>query len=461
MTATLVIDSRIHSELLTAASLNIETAGVLLCSIFESHQGDFRLLAREIRWVPDSAYAERGADYMSIKSDGYVPALCEAEEVGAAAIWLHTHPGIASSPTPSRHDKKVDRELAGVFRLRTGSAYYGAVVVGALKNGELTFTGHVDDGLVRQTISRLWVVGRRFNLIPAAGSDRPHLGIEYDRNIRAFGGAVQQVLADLRVGIVGCGGTGSAIAEQLVRLGVRRFHLVDPDRLSESNLTRVYGSSPEDVGKLKVTVIAGHLQYIKPDVDISTDPAMITVESSARRLTGCDLIFGCTDDNAGRLVLSRLSTYFLTPIIDCGVLLSSDPSDGRLSGIDGRVTTLIPGQACLVCRGRVDLQRANSEQLSPTERIRRIDEGYAPALSGFEPAVVTYTTLVSSMAVGELLERLVGFGPEPAPSEVMLRLHDREVSTNIAAPRDRHYCHPNQRKIGKGMTDPFLEQTWS
>jgi len=460
MTATLVIDNRIHSELLNAASLNIETAGVLLCSGFETRPGDVRLLAREIRWVSDSAYTERNADYMSIKSDGYVPALGHAESVGATAIWVHTHPGIDSSPMPSKRDKKVDRELTSVFRLRTGSAYYGAVVIAATRNGELAFTGHVDDGLVHQSISRLWVVGRRFNLIPAADSGRPHLGIEYDRNIRAFGGAVQQVLADLRVGIVGCGGTGSAVAEQLVRLGVRRFHLVDPDRLSKSNLTRVYGSSPEDLGKLKVAVIASHLQHIAPDVDVSTDPAMITVESSARRLVGCDLIFGCTDDNAGRLVLSRLSTYFLIPIIDCGVLLSSDPSDGRLSGIDGRVTTLIPGQACLVCRGRVDLQRASSEQLSPTERNRRIGEGYAPALSGVEPAVVTYTTLVSSIAVGELLERLVGFGPEPAPSEVILRLHDREVSTNIAASRDRHYCHPDQRKIGRGMTDPFLEQIW-
>ncbi len=82
---------------------------------------------------------------------------------------------------------------------------------------------------------------------------------------------------------------------------------------------------------------------------------MVTLEPTARKLIGCDLLFGCTDDNAGRLVLSRLATYLMTPVIDCGVLITSD-ADGRLTGINGRVTVLSPGQACLVCRDRIDLR---------------------------------------------------------------------------------------------------------
>jgi hypothetical protein len=46
------------------------------------------------------------------------------------------------------------------------------------------------------------------------------------------------------------------------------------------------------------------------------------------------------------------------------------------------------------------------------------------------------------------------------PSEVILRIHDREISTNIANPRERHYCHPESKKLGLGLTDPFLEQAW-
>ena len=186
---------------------------------------------------------------------------------------------------------------------------------------------------------------------------------------------------------------------------------------------------------------------------------MITKAPVARHLCSCDIVFGCTDDNAGRLVLSRFSTYLLTPVIDSGVLVTSE-RNGTLRGIDARVTTLVPGQACLVCRGRIDLARAGAEVLTPDERRRREDEGYAPALGRIEPAVVTFTTLVAATAVSELLERLIGYGPEPRPSEVLLRCHDREISTNVDTPRPRHYCDASSGKLGIGITDPFLEQTW-
>ena len=98
--------------------------------------------------------------------------------------------------------------------------------------------------------------------------------------------------------------------------------------------------------------------------------------------------------------------------------------------------------------------------LTPDEHRRLADEGYAPGLPGVEPAVVTYTTQVAATAVSELLERLVHYGPDLAPSEVLLRLHEREISTNDHQPRQRHYCHPDAGKLGLGVTEPFLEQTW-
>ena len=459
MKATLVLPEALATELLGVAQGKLETAGVLLASTFETPDGNLRVLGRAIRWVPEEAYQLRESDQLQISSDGYVGALGEAESLGTTAIWFHTHPGRGSSPRSSEHDDLVDEQLADVFRIRTGQDFYGAFIL-AVTGGRLQLSGHLDDGTHRIPISRLWSVGDRFVLTASVTERKTKLKPAFDRNIRAFGGSVQRVLHDLSIGIVGCGGTGSAVAEQLTRLGVRHFRLVDPDVVSESNLTRVYGSTPADVGALKVEVLARHLSKIAPDAVIATDPSMITLRPTAVGLVGSDIIFGCTDDNAGRLVLSRLSTYLLTPVIDCGVLLSSDPNSGTLSGIDGRVTTLTPGAGCLVCRGRVDLQRANSELLTPDERVRLADEGYAPALQGEEPAVVTFTTLVAAIAVSELLERLVDYGPEPRPSEVLLRIHDREMSTNIALPRPRHYCDPTAGKLGLGLTEPFLEQTW-
>lgn len=456
---TLVMPETLRSELGEAAQHDLETAGVLLARPLVAADGSIRLLATAIRWCPDQAYAERHEDGLSITSDGYVAALAEAEELGAVAIWMHTHPGEGSSPQASRHDRKVDEQLSDLFRLRTGSEYYGSLIVSTMA-GQIRFTGKLESETARLDINRLWAVGDRFRLMHHDGHDLGRTDERFDRNVRAFGGPIQSALGDLTVGIIGCGGTGSSVGEQLARLGVRNFILIDPDKLSSSNVTRVYGSSPSNVGERKVDVLRDLIGGISPDAQVLVDDSMLTVEATARRLTAADLVFGCTDDNAGRMVLSRTASYLLTPVIDCGVLLTSD-DNGRLEGINGRVTILAPGSACLVCRGRIDHARAASELLTPEERVRRADEGYAQALPGVEPAVVTFTTAVASAAVTELLERFVGYGPEPVPSEILLRLHDREISTNRQDPTVGHYCHPSSGKLGAADLAPFLEQMWT
>ena len=460
MTVTLVLPDSVATRLEAMASEPLETAAVLTARVLESSDGSLRLLAREVFAVTDAAYLKRKPDGLTIASTGYVPALGAADLDGAMAIWVHTHPGLTSHPTPSRHDEIVDSQLADLFRLRTNNNQYGALILSPRREG-FVFSGHVSsDSGWRFPIERLWIVGSRFRLQRAFGRRTEGLSPTFDRNVRAFGAAVQETLSELSVGIIGCGGTGSAIAEQLVRLGVRQFTLVDPDHLSESNITRVYGSFPEQVGQAKVDVLADHVRAVAPTARVNPLPSMLTHRPTAEALSSLDLVFGCTDDNAGRLVMSRAATYLLVPVIDCGVLLTSG-ADGVLSGIDGRVTVLTPGQACLVCRGRIDLARAAAELLTPEERIRRVDEGYAPALGQVEPAVVAFTTAVASAAVGELLERLIGYGPAERPSEVLLRLHDREVSTNSASPRPNHYCDSAKRKLGLGRAEPFLEQSWS
>lgn len=459
MKVTLVVPQEIVEDLDAVAREPRETAGVLLAGIAEAPNGDIRLLARGVRWVDSSAYIRRESYGLSIKPEGYVPALAEAERMGAICIWVHTHPGQDVSPLPSRHDVIVDNEIADLFRIRSGSPYYGTLIISPRPKG-IAFSGQLQhEARDILQVERLLQVGDRWRLIQAVYSRELELSPIFDRNIRAFGSAVQQTLGEQVVGIVGCGGTGSVVAEQLVRLGVRNLVLVDPDVLSGSNVTRVFGSKISDLGFPKVEVLKNHLLSIAPDAHCDVIQAMITIESTARSLIGCDIVFGCTDDNAGRLVLSRLATYMLTPVIDCGVLLSSGQG-GVLTGIDGRVTVLSSGQACLICRNRIDLARASAELLTPEERVRREDEGYAPALAQIEPAVVTYTTLVGATAVSELLERLIGYGPEPRPTEILLRCHEREISTNIAYPNVGHYCHPATGKLGIGMTEPFLEQTW-
>ncbi len=74
--------------------------------------------------------------------------------------------------------------------------------------------------------------------------------------------------------------------------------------------------------------------------------------------------------------------------------------------------------------------------------------------------MVIFTTSIASAAINELLERLIGFGPSPRPTQVLFRWHEREISTNNAKPQPGHYCNPESQKIGKGDSHPFLEQAW-
>jgi molybdopterin/thiamine biosynthesis adenylyltransferase len=396
---------------------------------------------------------------MSIKSEGYVGALGHAEVDNAVAIWFHTHPGENGIPLPSCWDRKVDEAIGDLFRLRSGSSYY-ATLIASPRGEAFTFSGTVQSETGETTqIDRVWIVGERWRLVHNYASTASAPDEIFDRNIRAFGPAIQGILGDVHIAIVGAGGTGSAVAEQLVRLGVRHLLLIDADKLSPSNITRVYGSTLRHVGRPKVEVLREHLLAIAPNLDCQIIVGMATLKSVAKTLTTNDLVFGCTDDNAGRLVLSRLSTYFLIPVVDVGVLLSSNTS-GELSGIDGRVTTLTPGSACLVCRNRIDMARASAELKTPEERARLADEGYAPALGQTEPAVVAFTTAVAAAAVNELLDRLIGYGPPERPNETLLRIHEREISTNRAEPRETHYCHVGQGKWGAGDEEPFLGQLW-
>ncbi|MER8764366.1 ThiF family adenylyltransferase [Mesorhizobium sp. M0968] len=459
MTATLVLSNPVMNEIMVASGNPLETAGVLRAVLVRTPAGHIRLLGRGIDWVPDNAYLDRRHDGLGISSEGYVGSLGKAEARGEIAIWFHTHPGVGSSPRPSQHDEQVDGQIADLFRVRTGQEFYGTLIVAPTGHG-IAFTGTLqhEDG-ARFALDRLWDVSDTWRLVKSYNDPSPPLASMFDRNVRAFGGEVQRTLSELTIGIVGTGGTGSAVAEQLVRVGVRHLHVIDADELSLSNVTRVYGSHPDQVGQPKAEVVRDHLLSIAPDLDCQVQVGMIVDQPIARELCECDLVFGCTDDNAGRLVLSRLGTYMLTPVIDMGVLLSSDHG-GNLRGIDGRVTVMAPGTACLLCRNRIDVRRAAAELMNEDERHRLAGEGYAPVLAGVEPAVVTFTTAVAAAATSELLERLTGYGPDPRPSEVLLRLHDREISTNIVEPREHHYCHPASGKQGLGNTTPWLEQVW-
>ena len=164
MTVSLVLPQAIAEELQAAAAHSVETAGVMLASIAQAPSGDLRILARHMRWVAESSYSHREWNGLAIRSEGYVHSLAEAEKLKAACIWVHTHPGEEALPERSEHDRIVDREISGPFRLRSGNPYYGALIFSPRSPG-LAFTGHLHrEGCDSVTVERFWQVGDRWRL---------------------------------------------------------------------------------------------------------------------------------------------------------------------------------------------------------------------------------------------------------------------------------------------------------
>jgi molybdopterin/thiamine biosynthesis adenylyltransferase len=441
---------RLWEELCLALNDREESAAILFAGRAEDSDRITLCLNRAI-WVPAEAYELRSPIEMRIGSEGWMPALAEAAAGEWQPIFFHTHP--AGEPPPSPYDEEVARKLAPVFEARTGKPF-ASLILGD-PSASPRFTGTLGE----DPIGRLRVVGDRVRLIEAADRSRKTLPSldSFDRQIRAFGRDGQKVLRRLRVGVVGGGGTGSAVYEQLVRLGVGEIVVIDDDEVSATNLTRIHGSTMSDVGEPKVEVLANSARAIGLGTTVEPHRARVTERSAFEALRGCDVVFGCTDDNAGRAILSRLAYHYCVMVIDVGVVISA--RDGEVTGLDARMSLMAPGTPCLFCRGRIDPNRLREEQLPGGEREQLADEGYAQGLADPDPAVLTYTTMIASYALDELLQRLFGFGEEPRSSEVLIRPLQREARRLGGASVDKHFC-ADPRLLGRADREPPLGIPW-
>lgn len=114
--------------------------------------------------------------------------------------------------------------------------------------------------------------------------------------------AVQQQLAEVRVGIAGAGGLGSNCAMLLVRSGFKRLRIVDWDRVEASNLNRQFYFLHQ-IGAYKVDALAHNLQWIAPDVCCETLVERVCEENVAALFQECDVIVEAFDDPASKQLL--------------------------------------------------------------------------------------------------------------------------------------------------------------
>src|SRR5690349_3153066 len=78
----------------------------------------------------------------------------------------------------------------------------------------------------------------------------------FDRQIRLFGSAGQERIRAAKVAVIGIGGLGTHVVQQLSLLGVKDLALVDAQEVDTTNLNRYIGVRHDDPipGTLKVRI---------------------------------------------------------------------------------------------------------------------------------------------------------------------------------------------------------------
>lgn len=323
-----------------------EGGAYLLCGL-GVQDGETRFLVRSIIPVRDEHYAVREPHRLSIRSASYVSAAKAAMRDKAALVFVHSHPD--GYPRFSDQDNSEEPHLMRFFGDRIPDKPHGSLVL----IGQDSLLGRAWTGSEWAEISPVRVIGSRFRFQTATAAVDPTPLEFFDRQVRAFGPEVQRLLAQLHIGVVGAGGTGSAVFEQLVRLGVGTISLFEHDSFELSNVNRVYGSGIRDDGRPKADIAYENAERIGLGTRVFRFGSILD-EEMALRLCLCDLVFGCTDKQAPRGILNQLALRYLIPVIDMGVVVDSD--NGKIRSVDGRVTTLYPGEACLFCRKRISAE---------------------------------------------------------------------------------------------------------
>ncbi|MDS4058103.1 MAG: ThiF family adenylyltransferase [Candidatus Contendobacter sp.] len=371
-----------------------------------------RLTSYEVLPIPAEDRVSASARHVTWSTASFVRLLKRAKEENLVASIAHAHPG--GPARFSDQDDRNERELARLAQNRNGqnAAMLSVLLTGA---GDIRARLWPDTHAPIDT-ETVRVVGQRLSF---HGMSEVTHGLDaFARQALAFGPAVNSRLRALRVGIVGCGGTGSAAAMLLARLGIGQIVLFDDDIVEASNLNRLHGArrSDADAMRPKVDVVAREIAEL--GIGVRAVPLRGWINDPVVRdaLKACDVIFGCTDDHDGRLLLNRVAYFYLIPVIDMGLAIDPAPDGNGLRDLSGRVTVLTPGAPCLLCRGIVDPVTARDEDLrrrQPEEYERRKREAYVRGGGNPAPAVVTFTTATACMAVDELLQALMGFrGPD-------------------------------------------------
>lgn len=139
----------------------------------------------------------------------------------------------------------------------------------------------------------------------------------YERQIilPEIGISGQQKLAEARVLIIGIGGLGCLVLQNLAAAGVGTIGIVDGDVVDETNLHRQFLYTPADIGKSKVKVSADVTIRQNPDVSIVGYPDYFSKKNCLDIVSDYQIIVDCSDNIATRYLINDVAVDKGIPMV--------------------------------------------------------------------------------------------------------------------------------------------------
>jgi hypothetical protein len=226
---------------------------------------------------------------------------------------------------------------------------------------------------------------------------------------KVFGETCQKQLSELTVTLIGCGGIGSIFAELLGRLGVKKWLLIDPDRLEAVNLNRTPGATQKMVDQqwYKVDYVKHLIKRIYSTGScVKAIPTSVANESVKQEIAASDLIVVATDNHLSRQIAQELALEYMRPLVCLGTHI--DVKSDNIPRMYCRVTVPpLGGGWCLMCGNIINLQRAALESAPAEINTLAAGAGYLEGIN--DPAVFWLNSICASTGVGVIHGMVSGF----------------------------------------------------
>ena len=395
----LILDEDLHARLLDHLFQDDfdEHAAVVLAG--QAHLPDkTRLLGRELLLVPHDSFTPGRHGYRQIEPRFVAEASSMAAETGLTYVSLHSHPSADRRVSLSGDDREAHKRLFPHLHDITGAPVTGIAL------GRRSAAGEVWVGNQPAPLSAVRIVGHNLAILtdrpPASGS----IEARFDRQARLFGAAGQELLNKLHVGVIGAGGGGSILVQQLTHLGIGHLTVVDYDIVKDVNLSRIVGATAADIGTKKIDVLQRLTQSTAPGCAFTGVDGDIADASVAEQLLACEFLFLATDTITSRLVFNSIVHRYLIPGIQIGAKVDIE-ADGSIGHVYVAVRPVMPTLGCLQCNSLVDPVRLQIENQTEEERVA---QNYVGEPEVIDPSVITLNGIAASHASTVMLFALTG-----------------------------------------------------